>query len=91
MNDPTQVAPERAALRHLMSAYFHQDFKDEFDGRWESNVDDFIRRSPGQVADAAAQALDLLRECGTDHELATALDHLGNYRHAGDQPDAYAS
>ena len=78
-------------LRHLMSAYFHQDWVDEYVGSWQDAVDDFVRRSPDRVVPAATQADALLTEPLSNDELGRRLYDLGNYRHAGDEPDAYAS
>lgn len=80
-----------AELRQLMSAYFHQDWTVEYDGAWESAVDDFAQREPDRVAGAIAHIDDLLGAGRTDDEVAQALDDLGSYRHAGDEPGAYAS
>lgn len=78
-------------LRHLMSAYFHQDWLLEYDGSWEAAVDDFVRRTPDQVTPAIAQIDAVLAEGYSNEELGRRLYELGNYRHAGDEPDAYAS
>ena len=76
-------------LRHLMAAYFHQDWWDEYDGSWESGVHDFARRSPQRVPGLLHDIDTLLDEQLTDDELGRRLDDLGNYRHPGDSPSAH--
>ncbi|UFN46402.1 contact-dependent growth inhibition system immunity protein [Nocardioides okcheonensis] len=78
-------------LRHLMAAYFHQDWMDEYDDSWERAVDDFLDRSPDRAAAAAGQIDALLAEGLDPGSLGRRLNDLGNYRHAGDEPDAYAT
>lgn len=78
-------------LRQLMAAYFHQDWSDEYQGRWESAVDDFVRREPHRVAGATDEIADLLRTAESDERLGQALADLGNFRDPGDAPDAHRS
>ena len=78
-------------LRHLMAAYFHQDWWSEYDGSWESAVDDFVRREPRRVAGAAGEIASLLDDAASDQSLGEALDALGNFRDPGSAPDAHRS
>lgn len=78
-------------LRQLMAAYFHQDWWDEYQGRWESAVDDFVRREPHRVAGTTDEIEDLLKTAESDQRLGQVLDDLGNFRDAGDAPDAHRS
>ncbi|PKH37532.1 hypothetical protein SAMN05192575_101522 [Nocardioides alpinus] len=75
-------------LRQLMAAYFHQDWWAEYDGLWESAVDDFARREPDRVAGASDQIHALLDEDEADEALGQTLDDLGNFYDAGHAPGA---
>src|SRR5687768_15201547 len=76
-------------LRQLMAAYFHQDWWDEYDGSWESAVDDFVRREPSRVAATRDEVVSLLTSDASDQALGGTLDDLGNFRDPGDAPDAH--
>lgn len=78
-------------LRQLMAAYFHQDWYDEYGGSWEAAVDDFARRAPSRVEGATSEIATLLRTAPTDVDLARALDELGNFYWAGDDPGSYVA
>jgi hypothetical protein len=76
-------------LRQLMAAYFHQDWYDDYGGSWEAAVDDFARREPSRIKGATADIASLMRTKHDDAELVQALDALGNFYWAGDDPASY--
>jgi hypothetical protein len=76
-------------LRHLMSAYFHQDWWDEYAGSWTAAVDDYMRRSPGRAQGLLDEISLLLASERDDATVARILDELGNYRSPGDSPTAH--
>ena len=76
-------------LRQLMAAYFHQDWSDEYGGSWQAAVEDFARREPSRVEGAATEVATLLRTTHNDVELVEALDALGSFYWAGDDPAMY--
>jgi hypothetical protein len=76
-------------LRQLMAAYFHQDWFDEYGGSWQAAVEDFARRETSRVEGAVAELSTLTRTTPTDVELVEALDALGSFYWAGDDPAAY--
>jgi hypothetical protein len=78
------------ALSQLLSAYFHQDWHDEYRGSWEVAVDDFARREPSRVHGATAEIENLMRTAHDAAELKEALDALGNFYWAGDGSDSYS-
>ena len=78
-------------LRQLMAAYFHQDWWDEYDGSWEGAVDDFARREPHRVPATIEEITVLLDADDSDTAVGETLDALGNYRHAGEEPDAHST
>jgi hypothetical protein len=75
-------------LRQLMAAYFHEDWSDEYDGAWESAVDDFARREPDRITGVVQEIAALLTGTGSDVAVGKALDALGNFREPGDAQDA---
>ena len=76
-------------LRHLMSAYFHQDWWDECDGSWSAAVDDFARRSPDRVDGVITDITSLLASDPSEAEAADTLKELGNYRSPDPSPTAH--
>jgi hypothetical protein len=80
---------ELAALKHLMSAYFHQDWFDEYEGSWRMAVEDFARRSPERVPALSREIDSVLHGRPTDRQVARLLDELGNFRDPGDEPQAH--
>lgn len=76
-------------LRQLLAAYFHQDWHDEYDGSWESAVDDFVRRESDRAPGARDEISQLLAEGGSEGALPNTLDCLGSYYWAGDEPRDY--
>ncbi|WP_307861840.1 contact-dependent growth inhibition system immunity protein [Nocardioides sp. SYSU D00065] len=76
-------------LRHLMAAYFHQDWSAEYDGSWQAAVADYARRSPDRVPGLLADITRLLEQSETDDDVASTLDGMGNYRSPGDSPTAH--
>lgn len=62
-------------LKHLIGAYFHQDWNHVYPTR-EAAVADLLRREP-KVASQAAEEIDLVLGSETDHELRDTLDALG--------------
>ena len=77
-------------FRQLMSAYFHQDWWDEYRGTWESAVDDFACREPHRIAGATDEIATLLKNAGSDEAVGRALDDLGYFRDPGPAPHANA-
>ena len=63
-------------LEHLMSAYFHQDWWEEYDGSWHAAVQDFARRSPERVPGLKTEISSLLRRGIEDDEAAGLLNLL---------------
>lgn len=76
-------------LKHLMSAYFHQDWCDEHEGSWRIAVEDFARRSPERVPALSREIDSVLHGQPTDKQVARLLDELGNFRNPGDEPRAH--
>lgn len=76
-------------LRHLMTAYFHQDWWDEYGGSWRSAVADFAARAPERLPALEVEIAGLLDRHLTDAEVSLLLDEMGNFRHPGDEPDAH--
>lgn len=78
-------------LRQLMTAYLHQDWREEYDGARTSAVDDFARRESDRVLGTLDDIDELLRSARSDAAVAHTLDALGNFRDPGDSPGAHAS
>lgn len=76
-------------LKHLMAAYFHQDWCDEYEGSWRMAVEDFARRSPERVPALSGEIDSVLHGQPTDVHVARLLDELGNHRDPGDEPQAH--
>ncbi len=64
------------ALEHMVGAYFHQDWYDEFGDEWKA-VDAFIAGSPSHVAHLPAEVEDLLSHTDSEGALEAYLDSLG--------------
>ena len=76
-------------LRHLMAAYFHQDWWEEYDGSWVGAVDDYARRAPERVPCLLTEIDALLAAVPDEPTLGRTLTELGNYRSVGESPTAY--
>jgi hypothetical protein len=76
-------------LRQLMSAYFHQDWSDEYGGTWQVAVDDFIRREPDRLSALKLELAELLDSTTDDAALGARLDALGSYYWPGDAAHAH--
>lgn len=63
-------------LEHLMAAYFHQDWDDEY-GTWTEAVDDFLARSPERAATIPAAISELLGAFPQDGDLDRRLGEIG--------------
>lgn len=76
-------------LKHLMAAYFHQDWSAEYDGSWPAAVEDFARRAPARVPELTHEISALLERQPAEREVADLLDAMGNYRSPGAGPTAH--
>lgn len=76
-------------LRHLMTAYFHQDWWDEYGGSWSAGVSDFARRSPDRVPGLITEITALLESDPSEADAAGLLKELGNYRAPTTSPTAH--
>ena len=64
-------------LQHLMAAYFHQDWWEEYDGSWLAALADYVDRAPERVSGLVANISMLLSGDPTEEEVATALEKIG--------------
>lgn len=76
-------------LQHLMAAYFHQDWWEEYDGSWLAALADYVDGAPERVSGLVADISMLLSADPTEEEVPTALEKMGNYRSAGSPPTAH--
>jgi hypothetical protein len=76
-------------LRHLMAAYFHQDWWDEYHGSWRAALTDYVQRAPERVPGLVADISTLLAGDPKDGDVATTLEEMGNYRSPGSSPTAH--
>lgn len=72
---------ETENLRHLMSAYFHQDWPLEYPN-WQAAVDDFVDRSPARAAFVPEEIGKALDHNGSEESLVATLTRLGAFIHA---------
>jgi hypothetical protein len=68
-------------LRHMLSAYFHQDWPLEY-ATWQAAVDDFLARSPDRASAVPREIDFVLTGRPEDDQLAVALTDLGSFVHA---------
>ena len=69
---------ETPALEHLVGAYFHLDWADEFDDDPWRALDAFISGTPDLAPRVPEEVSALLRELPTDDEVGAYLAALGS-------------
>jgi hypothetical protein len=68
---------ETPALAHLMGAYFHQDWADEFDGDFRAAVDVFVAETPDLPRLLPAEVEQVLSLHTDDDSVEQYLGSLG--------------
>lgn len=76
-------------LKHLMTAYFHQDWWEEYDGSWAAALEDFVHRAPDRVPSTIAEISQVLEAAPSESDVARLLDEMGSYRDPGPEPTAH--
>ncbi|MFC6287605.1 contact-dependent growth inhibition system immunity protein [Nocardioides sp. GCM10027113] len=67
------------ALEHLVGAYFHQDWADEFDDDPDRAVDAFVRDSPTVAPRLPREVDELLLKLSNEDSIHSHLASLGSH------------
>lgn len=76
-------------LKHLMAAYFHQDWWEEYGGSWTAALEDFVHRAPDRVPNTIKEISQVLETRPSDGDVARLLDEMGSYRDPGPESTAH--